>query len=170
MNQASAEFYNRCRAFLRANQGMAAVVHANPEQADMARELRIRDEWFTYLHEKGLTSTLATWQFILKGGGKAITVPCDSPELFDPSYVAPRHMWREPKPADQPRTRDIAAVLARTKAELAASKPRGRANVPTRPSEPVKPPQDWLDEYQANPPPIPVFSEQFKASMRTGAA
>jgi hypothetical protein len=30
---------------------------------------------------------------------------------------------------------------------------------------PVKTPQEYLTEYMANPPPVPVFSEEFKAKL-----
>lgn len=167
MNNASAEFYKRSRAFLLANPGMAVVIHATPAPDNAAFERHSKQAWFTYLRDKGLHSTLDTWRFILSGGGKAITVPCENPELFDPSYVLPAldKRWREPQPSDHPRTRDIRGVLDRTKESLRTAKPRGSKELPEAERKPEKSPQEWLNDYVANPPPIPVLSDAFRKAM-----
>lgn len=173
MNSASKDFYDRAKNFAKVNSGMLVVIHTTPDPADAERENRILVDWFTYLSVRGLTSTLASFQNILGGAGKAVTLPCENPEMFDPGYVAPVHKWRKPEPKKGERTRNIGALVAATKASLKAAKPygdKGRVRTPEEIADDGLTPQQratkWLAEYQENPPPIPVFSDEMKKELR----
>lgn len=163
MNAAAENFHQRVKDYAKANAGMMFVIHAKPEPQDRVREDASRKAWFAYLSVNGLTGTLSTWQFILNGSGKAITVPCEKPEWFDPYYVAPVGGYRDPsEPSQRPRV-DVSRVVQRTMASLRAAVPKGRQPVPAdHLREPEKTPAEWLAEYQANPPPIPVLSDEAK--------
>ena len=162
MNQGSNDYYTRAQNFLKVNPGMAAVVLTNPDAADAERQNRIMVAWFTYFSERGLKGVLDNCQRILGGAGKAITFPCDDPEMFDPSFTMPRYRWQKPAPVEGTRTRDIAELHKRTMASLRAAKPKGARDMPEREQAPVKPPHEWLEDYQNNPPPLPVFSDEFR--------
>lgn len=159
----SNEYYQRARNFLKVNPGMAVGVHTTPEAENAEREKRIMVDWFTYFVERDLQGVLANCERILNGQGKGVTFPCDSPEIFDPSYVTPRHKWHKVAPSEGVRTRDIQAVHKRAVDALRAAKPKGARDMPQRHHAPVKSPDEWLGEYQANPPPMPVFSDEFRA-------
>lgn len=165
----SNEYYQRARNFLKVNPGMAVAVHTAPEVENVDLEKRVMVDWFTYFVERDLQCVLATCERILAGQGKGVTFPCDNPEIFDPSYVTPRHKWHKVERQGGTRTRDIAAIHQRTVAALKAAKPRGTKQVPERDRSPVKSPDEWLDDYRANPPPIPVFSDEFRARYRLPA-
>lgn len=166
MNAAAANFHQRIKDYARANSGMAFVIHAKPDPQDRAREDAARKAWFAYLAANDLTGTLSTWRFILNGGGKAITVPCEKPEWFDPSYVAPVGGYRDPSEPGQASRGDVSRVVQRTMASLRAAVPKGRQPVPAdHLRDPEKTPKEWLDDYSANPPPIPVLSDEAKAKF-----
>lgn len=170
MNNASNEFYQRAKNFLKVNPGMAAVVHTVPDAADAERESRIKVDWFTYFLERGYKGVLANCERILSGQGKAITLPCESPEMFDPSYAAPRYKWNQQEASQGTRTRDIAELHAETLRQLRSATPRGQRKASQLPQEPQQSPQEWLDAYQANPPPLPVFSDEFKRRVQPPSA
>lgn len=158
MNPASEQFYQRFLAFQKANPGMVHVVRGDQDP-------EIVKAWFTYFHTKGQTGTIDLFRKLLNGNG-VVQFPCKHPQHFEPSYIAPAHSWREPSEARQSRG-DVSHVVERTMASLRAAKPKGRQPVPpSHIAPPAKTPQEWLDEYQANPPPIPVFSDEFRAKMR----
>lgn len=161
----SNDYYQRARSFLKVNPGMSAAVHANPDPVDAEREKRIMVDWFTYFVERDLQGVLANCERILNGQGKGVTFPCENPEMFDPSYVTPRHKWHKVVASDGVRTRDIQAVHKRAVDALRAAKPKGARDMPQRHHAPVKSPDEWLGDYQANPPPIPVFSDEFRYRM-----
>lgn len=165
MNQGSNDYYNRAQNFLKVNPGMAAVVLTNPDAADAERQHKIMVAWFTYFSERGLKGVLANCERILSGAGKAITFPCDDPEMFDPSFVMPRHKWHKVEPDRGPRTRNIAELHQRTMAALRSAKVKGAKPEREKPQGPTMTPQEWLNDYQANPPPIPVFSDEFKRKL-----
>jgi hypothetical protein len=166
MNHISADYHKRAAAFVRANHDMTAVVHAKPEASEVQRENAIKVAWFTYFQARGMESTLQTCRFILNGGGKAVTFPCERPDLFDPSYEVPRHSWRDPDGAVRSQERgDVSAVVKSTLASLRAANVRGAKPAPPRPQYATQSPQEWLDGYQDNPPPIPVFSDDFKRKL-----
>lgn len=159
MNHASAEFYKRAVGFLQVNPGMSVVIHAKPDPDSARRENEIRLSWFTYLTVRDLNSTLKTWRAILGGGGKSITVPCEDPEIFDPSYCAPAYGYRDPEPPSQDERKDISVAVGNTLRELRAAVPKSGVGRVPAPKGPEKPPAEWLRDYQANPPPIPVLSD-----------
>lgn len=167
MNQISAEYHKRAQSFLKVNADMVEIIHAKPEPSDAKRENEIKVAWFTYFSVKGMEGTIKTFQFILNGGGKALTFPCANPEHFDGSYVAPRHRWHDPndEPVDNQRG-DVSRLVANTLSSLRAAIPRGQKRQDNRQRQPEQSPQDWLDAYQSDPPPIPVFSDGFKTRAR----
>ena len=155
MNPASEQFYQRFLSFQRANPGMVHVVRGNADP-------EIVKAWFTYFHEKGQAGTINLFRQLLNGNG-VVQFPCRSPELFDPSYVVPRYQWSAPDAVRVSRG-DVSQVVAKTMQSLRAAKPKGRQPVPaSHIKPPEKTPQEYLAEYAANPPPIPVFSDEFKA-------
>lgn len=170
MNSDSINYYDRARNFVKVNPGMAVSVHSTPDAADAEREKRIMVDWFTYFVERDLQGVLANCERILGGQGKGVTFPCDNPEMFDPSYVTPRYKWSKVAPSEGVRTRDIQAVHKRAVEALRAAKPKGARDMPSRRQAPVQSPDEWLADYQANPPPIPVFSDEFRARFNRGAA
>jgi len=161
----SNDYYQRARNFLKVNPGMAVAVHTTPDAADAEREHRIMVDWFTYFVERDLQGVLANCERILGGQGKGVTFPCDNPDMFDPSYVAPRHKWHKVAPQPGVRTREIKDLHERTLAALRAAKPKGAKDIRQRAVGPVKSPQEWLNDYIANPPPIPVFSDEFRGRL-----
>jgi hypothetical protein len=155
MNQAAEQYHQRALAFQRANPGMVFVVRGDESSAQVRA-------WFTYFHTRGQTGTISLFRQLLNNKG-VVQFPCEKPEHFDPSYEVPRHQWRAPEDAPQSR-RDMSRVVERTMASLRAAKPKGRQPVPRdHLAEPVKSPHEWLEDYQANPPPVPVFSDEFRA-------
>jgi hypothetical protein len=154
MNQAAEQFHQRAAAFVRANPGMVFVVRGD-QHKDAVRD------WFTYFHTRGQLGTISLFRQILNGNG-VVQFPCERPEHFDPSYIAPVHSWREPQGRGVSRG-DVRHVVESTLDSLRKAKPRGRQPVPkSHLAEPVKTPKEWLDEYSANSPPIPVFSDEFR--------
>lgn len=157
MNPASEQFYQRFLSFQRANPGMVHVVRGS-DQPEIVRQ------WFTYFHTKGQTGTIDLYRQILSGNG-VVQFPCISPEHFDPSYETPRYQWREPDGQRVSRG-DVSQVVHSTLNSLRNAKPKGRQPVPkSHLAEPVKTPAEWLDDYQDNPPPIPVLSDEARAKF-----
>jgi hypothetical protein len=160
MNQAAEQFHQRAAAFVRANPGMVFVVRGD-QHADAVRD------WFTYFHMRGQAGTISLFRQILTGNG-VVQFPCERPEHFDPSYEPPAYSWREPESRNVSRG-DVRHVVDSTLASLKKAQPKGRQPVPRdHLLPPVKTAKEWLDDYAANPPPIPVFSEEFKARMGLG--
>lgn len=160
MNPASEQFYQRFLAFQKANPGMVHVVRKG-EDDDGVRA------WFTYFQVRGQTGTIRLFQQLLNDK-KAVQFPCKKPELFDLTYDPPRHQYRDPSTGEVSRS-DVSAVVEKTMHSLRNAKPKGRQPVPRdHLLPPTKTPKEWLDDYLANPPPIPVFSEEFKARMGLG--
>ena len=157
MNPASEQFYQRFLSFQRANPGMVHVVRGNADP-------EVVKAWFTYFHHRGQAGTIDLFRQILNGNG-VVQFPCREPEHFDPSYETPRYQWSEP--ASGPVSRgDVSQVVAKTMSSLRGAVPKGRQPVPkSHLTEPVKSPADYLKEYIANPPPVPVFSDEFKARL-----
>jgi len=120
--------------------------------------------WFTYFATRGQTGTIRLFKQLLDDK-KAVQFPCREPEHFDPSYETPAHSWRDPSTGEVSRG-DVSQVVAKTMNSLRAAHPKGRPPVPREHlAAPVKTPQEYLTEYMANPPPVPVFSEEFKAKL-----
>ena len=166
----SENIHERIRSFFKANHDMACAILTTPEPADAAENEAMKIEWFTYLAVRGHTRALDTWRMILNGGGKGITVPCARPDLFDPSYVAPAQKWRDPnRVVKQGERGDMSRVIETTLDSLRNALPKGQKRQ-TKPKVEQIPPAQWLEEYKANPPPIPVFSDEFKRQMRLGGA
>ncbi len=157
MNQAAEQFHQRAKAFAKANPGMAHVVRGNEDpEAVLA--------WFTYFHVRGQTGTIAVFRQLLNGNG-LVQFPCKRPELFDLTYEPPAHTWREPEAGRQSRG-DVSRVVQSTIASLRAAQPKGRPPVPREHlRERVETPGEWLTDYAANPPPVPVFSDEFKSKL-----
>jgi hypothetical protein len=154
MNQAAEQYHQRALAFQRANPGMVFVVRG----ADHAEQVKA---WFTYFHVRGQTGTISMFRQLLNGKG-AVQFPCEKPEHFDPSYIAPVHQWRAPEDGPQSRG-DMSRIIDRTLHSLRKAVPRGRQPVPKdHLKKPEKTPQEWLEDYRHNPPPIPVFSDEFR--------
>jgi hypothetical protein len=161
MNQAAEQYHARASAYVRANPGMHVMVRGNAKGEDRQRQKEIAAAWFTYFHVRGQTGTIATFRSILNGAG-SVMFPCDCPTLFDMSYVPPVHVWREPQGASDSRS-DVSHVVERTLDSLRRAVPRGRKPVPKdHLKAPEKTPSEWIADYQANPPPIPVFSDEFR--------
>lgn len=157
MNQAAEQYHQRAAAFNRANPGMIFVV-----RGDQHRE--VVKAWFTYFHMRGQTGTIDLFRGLLAGNG-VVQFPAEAPELFDPSYEAPAHSWRDPATGEVSRG-DVSRVVQGTLASLRSAVPKGRPPVPkSHLAEPVKSPAEWLNDYQDNPPPVPVFSDEFKARL-----
>ncbi len=157
MNQAAEQYHQRAAAFNRANPGMIFVVRGNQSP-------EVVKAWFTYFHSRGQAGTISLFRQLLNGNG-VVQFPADRPELFDPSYEAPRYSWSEPDAVRVSRG-DVSQVVAKTMSSLRGAVPKGRQPVPkSHLTEPVKSPADYLKEYIANPPPVPVFSDEFKARL-----
>lgn len=164
----SENIHERIKAFFKVNPDMACAILSTPEPADAAENEAMKVEWFTYLAVRGHTKALDTWRMILNGGGKAITVPCARPDLFDPSYVAPAQKWRDPnRVVKQSERGDLSALVENTMESLRNAVPKGQKRQPKPKTEQISPAQ-WLEDFKANPPPIPVFSDEFKRQMRIG--
>jgi len=164
----SDNIHERIRSFFKVNPDMACAILTTPEAADAADNEAMKVEWFTYLAVRGHTRALDTWRMILNGGGKGITVPCARPDLFDPSYLAPAQKWRDPNRAvKQDERRDVSAVLDRTMDSLRNAVPKGQKRQEKPKAEQISPAQ-WLEDFKSNPPPIPVFSDEFKRQMKIG--
>lgn len=169
MSQGSNEYYNRAKNFLKVNPGMAVTVLTNPDPIDAEHQQRIMVDWFTYFAARDLHAVLENCDRILNGAGKAVTFPCDSPEMFDPSFVMPQHRWRRVVVDKGPQTRNIGEVLKATLESLKAAKPYGDPGRVRSPDEiaddglmPQQRAEKWLAEYKNNPPPMPVFSDEFR--------
>jgi hypothetical protein len=155
MNPASEQYHQRALAFQKANPGMVFVVRGS-EHGEQVRA------WFTYFHSRGQVGTISVFRQLLSGKG-AVQFPCERPEHFDPSYIAPVHQWREPDDGPQSR-RDMSQVAERTLEGLRSAVPRGRQSVPkSHLAEPEMTPGEWLSDYKNDPPPVPVFSDEFRA-------
>jgi hypothetical protein len=164
MNQPAEQYHQRAAAYVRANPGMHVMVRGNTTGEDRQRHLKIASAWFTYFHVRGQTGTIATFRSILNGNG-SVMFPCECPTLFDMSYEPPAHSWREPQAQTGERT-DMREVIDRTLASLRKAVPRGRQPVPkAHLKEPELSPQEWLKEYAANPPPVPVLSDEARAKF-----
>lgn len=157
MNPAAEQFYQRFLSFQRANPGMVHLVRGNADP-------EVVREWFTYLTVRGQTGTINLFRQILNGNG-VVQFPCREPENFDPSYETPKHQYCEPDAGPVSRG-DVSRVVDATMRSLRAAQPKGRQPVPRQHlREPVKSPGEWLTDYAANPPPVPVFSDDFKAKL-----
>jgi hypothetical protein len=158
MNPVSEQFYQRFLAYQRANPGMVHVVRKGDDDESVR-------SWFTYFTTKGQTGTIQLFRQLLDDK-KAVQFPCRLPEHFEPSYVAPVHSYRDPSTGEVSRG-DVSRVVQDTMASLRAAVPKGRKAVPaSHIKPPEKTPQEWIAEYHANPPPVPVFSEEFKAKLQ----
>lgn len=82
------EFFTRFAKFARANPDMLVAIEANLNPAQFPAEADIAQNWLAYLDARGYRSEAALVRGILGGGGKAVTFPCEKPEIFDPAYVA----------------------------------------------------------------------------------
>ena len=166
MNITREQYHQRVLDFHRANRDMAFMVHGKPQPGgDWQREDAARKAWFAYLTINGLTGTLNTFRHLLNEG-KAVMFPTEKPEWFDPSYVAPVHGYRDPTEPGQQARGDVSRVVQETLASLRAARPKGRQPVPpAHLREPTKTPKEWLDEYQANPPPIQVLSDEARSKF-----
>lgn len=164
MNQAAEQYHQRAAAFVRANPGMYVMVRGNAKGEDRQRQKEIAAAWFTYFHVRGQAGTIATFRSILNGNGP-VMFPCECPTIFDPSYEPPAHVWREPNGQAESRS-DMSHVIERTLDSLRRAIPRGRQPVPKdHLKEPEKTPQEWLNDYRDNPPPIPVLSDEARAKF-----
>ena len=158
MNPASEQFHQRAAAFNRANPGMIYVVRKGQDDESVRA-------WFTYFNSRGQVGTIDLFYKLLNEK-HPIQFPCRLPEHFEPGYEAPRNQWRDPSSGEIVSRGDVSAVVESTMASLRAARPRGRQPVPPEHLKPPeKTPQQWLNEYQANPPPVPVFSDEFKARL-----
>jgi hypothetical protein len=157
MNQAAEQYHQRALAFHRANPSMVFVVRGG----DHTRQVQ---SWFTYFYSRGQTGTISLFRQLLNGKG-VVQFPCEWPELFDPSYVAPTHQWQAPEDRPQSR-RDMSRVVDQTLHSLRNAVPRGRQPAPKdHLKEPELSPQEWLAQYRDDPPPIPVLSDEARAKM-----
>ena len=162
MNQVSEQFYQRYLAYQRVNPGMVHVVRKGDDDEAVRA-------WFTYFQVKGQTGTLRLFKQLLDEK-KAVQFPCRLPELFEPSYEPPKHQWRDTSTGEVSRG-DVSRVVQGTLASLRNAVPKGRPPVPkSHLVEPVKSPDQWLADYQANPPPIPVLSDEARAKFTRRAA
>lgn len=158
MTDISQQYHKRALDFFRANPDM----HVMARSADK----EVIAKWFTYFQAKGMLGTLATFRDILHGA-RPVMFPAPCPTLFDLSYVPPtRGFYRDPSEGGQEARGDVSGVVAETLASLRKAQPKGRQPVPpAHLREPAKSPKQWLDDYQADPPPIPVFSDEFKQRL-----
>lgn len=162
MNPVSEQFYQRFLAYQRANPGMVHVVRKGEDDEAV-------QAWFTYFTVKGQTGTIQLFRQLLDDK-KAVQFPCRLPIHFEPSYVAPVHSWRDPSTGEVSRG-DVSRVVQGTLASLRSAVPKGRPPVPkAHLAEPVKSPAEWLNDYQDNPPPIPVLSDEARAKFTRRAA
>lgn len=153
-------FCERMKAFAKANTGFLFVIHSKPEPNDAAKERKARDAWFDYLNANGLHRTLACWRAILNGGGKAITVPTERPELFDLAYVPPKRpgVWDEEPPPKCERSQAVAERAMETLAGLRMHSGRGKLDSSPKPPPPSF--ADWEAEFRSRP--IPVLSDEVR--------
>lgn len=158
MNEVSKQYHQRALDFFRGNPTLHVMARSTDKD--------IIAKWFTYFQAKGMHGTLATFREILTGN-RPVMFPAPCPTLFDLSYIPPtRGFYRDPSEGGQETRGDVSGVVAETLASLRKAQPKGRQPVPkSHLQEPAKTPKQWLDEYQANPPPIPVFSDDFKARL-----
>ena len=80
------DFFDRARAFIAVNPRLVYVIYTTPQQSNLERENAARAAWFAYFEERSMKETLRLCRSILGGGGKAITLPCEKPEMFDLNY------------------------------------------------------------------------------------
>ena len=161
MSQSADQYHARASAYAQANPGMHVMVRGNATGEDRQRQKEIAAKWFTYFHVRGQTGTIDTFRSILNDNG-SVMFPCECPTLFDMSYTPPAHVWREPHGQGESRS-DMSEVIEQTLASLRKAVPRGRQSVPKdHLKAPEKTPDEWLRDYKANPPPVPVFSDEFR--------
>lgn len=162
MTAASDEFYARCKSIMKAAGG-GFIIYAKPDPADEVRNQIAADKWLAYLASKGLDKTAAVWRQILSGGGKAITVPFEDPELFETGYVNPYPVPRwNPPPVIRARG-NVSQQVERAKQSMRAYKPKREKWEPV--PEPLVSPHEWLAQQEANPDPIPMLSDAMREKL-----
>jgi hypothetical protein len=90
--------------YYKQNRDAVFVWKAHMDDAEEKKRAdRVLSAWLVYLEERGHYATLRTWKFIADGGGRALTFPCEEPEIFDITYTrserpAARYEERAPNP------------------------------------------------------------------------
>jgi hypothetical protein len=81
-------FYEAMISYLQRFPNDVVVIESKPENSNEREfQAQVRDSWFAYLERKGYKHTLETWRLILRGYGKALTLPCANPADFDREYA-----------------------------------------------------------------------------------
>jgi hypothetical protein len=137
------EFIKRSLSMAKAAGGGVAI-YTNPPAGSFADNERMANEWLFYFESVGLWGLAATCRGILSGRGKAISVPCEKPELFDLTYVPPSvaPSWR----GEQAGGRDASSVASRLGVSQSMVKAARAARRPEEPEavNPVEAARAWL--------------------------
>jgi hypothetical protein len=91
------DIYEAMRFYVQKFPNDTVVLESKPDDPSTIRFQReVRNDWFAYLDRKGLKHTRSTWELILRGYGKALTLPCANPDEFDKEYArqySPRNRY-----------------------------------------------------------------------------
>jgi hypothetical protein len=160
-------FYDRWTAWRKANGGRFNYsIATNPEPEDKQRAEKAKRLWLYYLESNGYKATASTWRNIWAGAGKGVTVPCEKPELFDPTFEYPSDAWQDISHPSRVSRSAVSSAVDRARIAARAYKPESRG--PTPPEhlrEPVDAPFDWMRGAEEDRPPIPVLSDQLRSKL-----
>lgn len=160
-------FYDRWTAWRKANGGrFNYAIATNPEPEERQRSEKAKRLWLYYLESNGHKATARSWRAIWAGAGKGVTVPCEKPELFDPTFEYPADSWED---ISHPSRVSRAALTSTVdRARIAARAYKHESRGPTPPehlAEPVDAPFDWISGPKHERPPIPVLSDGLRSKL-----